>query len=103
LGGISRQRVSELARKHRLITLRDRDGRLRFPAFQFVDGRPLDALASAFWTVAAKVESEWTAAAWCVAPDEALEGHSPAGWARAGRDPERLQTVAHHDAARLAA
>jgi hypothetical protein len=37
----------------------------------------------------------------CVSPDEALDGSSPAQWARAGRDPERLARIARQDAARL--
>jgi hypothetical protein len=39
LGDVSRQRVGELLRERRLIGLRDRAGRRRFPAFQF-RGRP---------------------------------------------------------------
>jgi hypothetical protein len=102
LGGVSRQRVDELLRARRLIGPRDGAGRRRFPAFQFQDGRPLDALVAAYWTIAGATASEWTAASWCVAADDALEDRSPADWARAGRDPERLARVAGRDAARLA-
>ena len=72
LGGVSRQRVDELLKSRRLIGLHESGGRWRFPAFQFVDGQPLDALVSAFWTVAGGAVSDWTAASWCVAPDDAL-------------------------------
>jgi hypothetical protein len=102
LGGVSRQRVDELLRSQRLIGLRDRDGRRRFPAFQFVDGQPLAPIITAFWTVADGALSEWTAAAWCVAPDEALGGQTPAAWAGRGEDPDRLLQVALQDRARLA-
>jgi hypothetical protein len=102
LAGVSRQRVDELLRSHRLIGLRDSAGRRRFPAFQFKDGQPVAALISAFWTVAEGAISEWTAASWCVAPDDALDGQSPANWARDGRDPDRLAQVARQDSARLA-
>jgi DNA-binding transcriptional ArsR family regulator len=102
LGDISRQRVDELLRRHRLIGLRDRSGRRQFPAFQFHDGRPVEALIAAFWTVADAAVSEWTAASWCTASDEALASLSPVQWAREGGDPERLATVARQDAARLA-
>ncbi|HUN77845.1 MAG TPA: hypothetical protein VMU32_02895 [Solirubrobacteraceae bacterium] len=103
LGGVSRQRVDELLRTRRLIGLRDDSGRRRFPAFQFLDGRPLESLVDAYWAVASAAVSEWTAAAWCVSPDEALEGSSPALWARTGQDAERLARVALQDATRLSA
>lgn len=102
LGGVSRQRVDELLRGHRLIGLRDSAGRRRFPAFQFVDGEPVPALVQAFWTVADGALSDWTAAAWCVAPDDSLSGLSPAEWARAGRDAPRLAQIAEQDRTRLA-
>ena len=38
--------------------------------------------------------SDWTAASWCVAADDALDGRSPLAWAREHRDPERLARVA---------
>ena len=102
LGDISRQRVDELLRARRLIGLRDRAGRRQFPSFQFHDGRPVEPLVAAYWTVADGAVDDWTAASWCVAPDEALEGRSPAQWALEGRDPARLAGVARQDAARLA-
>jgi len=104
LGDVSRQRVDELLREHRLIGLRDSSGRRRFPVFQFQDdGRPIEALVAAYWTLADAAISEWTAASWCVAADDALDGRSPLTWARERRDPERLALVAAQDAARLAA
>jgi hypothetical protein len=103
LGDVSRQRVDELLREHRLIGLRDSSGRRRFPAFQFQDdGRPIEALVAAYWTLADAAISDWTAASWCVAADDALDGRSPLAWAREHRDPERLARVAAQDAARLA-
>jgi hypothetical protein len=103
LGDVSRQRVDELLREHRLIGLRDSSGRRRFPVFQFQDdGRPIEALVAAYWTLADAAISDWTAASWCVAADDALDGRSPLAWAREHRDPERLARVAAQDAARLA-
>jgi hypothetical protein len=98
---ISRRSVSELLKDRRLIGLRDGAGRLLFPAFQLDSGRPLDPLVRAYWTVADAAVSGWTAASWCVAPDEALGGKSPAEWARGGGDADRLAIVARQDAARL--
>jgi len=102
LGGISRQRVDELARGHRLISLSDSSRRRWFPVFQFKDGRPVQSLVAAFSMIAEATESGWTAAAWCVAPDPALDGNSPAVWAKSGRDPARLEQVARQDRGRLA-
>jgi hypothetical protein len=102
LGGVSRQRVDELLRSHRLVGLRDSAGRRQFPTFQFQDGRPLKQLIAAYRTVAGASVSDWTAASWCVSPDDALEGRSPVRWAREGRDSDQLARVARQDAARLA-
>jgi hypothetical protein len=103
LGDISRQRVDELLRARRLIGLRDSAGRRRFPAFQFRDGRALEALVAAYWVVADAdaVASDWTAVSWLVSSDQALGGRSPVQWVRDGRDAGRLITVAGQDAARL--
>lgn len=101
LGGVSRQRVDELLRQRRIIGLRDTAGRRRFPSFQFHDARPVAALVAAYSIIAGVTASEWSAASWCVAPDVALEGRSPAQWAREGRSPERLLRRARQDAARL--
>lgn len=102
LGGVSRQRVSELARDRRLIVLRAKSGRMSFPAFQFREDETITPLVDAFWTVAEAAGDDWTAASWLVAEDELLDGESPVSWARAGGEPERLLTVARRDAARFA-
>lgn len=101
LGGVSRQRVDELLRGHRLIGLREQSGRWRYPLFAFDDGRPIEPLIAAFWIVADAAASGWTAASWCVTPDPALNGRSALDWARAGDDPERLLALARQDARRL--
>jgi hypothetical protein len=101
--GTSEEHVAGTLDQQRLIALRDRDGRLLFPAFQFHRGEPLGALIDAFWIVASAPVDAWTAASWCVADDDALDGASPVAWARAGRDAERLLRIARQDAARLRA
>jgi hypothetical protein len=98
--GVSRQRVDELLRAKRLIGLRGRSGRRRYPLFQFDDGRPIEPLIAAFHTVNRGLD-EWSAAAWCTHSDPALHGLSPAQWARSGRDPERLGLIARQDARRF--
>ncbi len=100
--GVSRQRVDELLRSKRLIALLDSAGHRQYPAFQFHDGRPLQSLIAAFWTLADAAISPWTAASWCIASDDdALEGLSPVAWAHDGRDDADLARVARQDAARL--
>ena len=101
LGGVTRQRVSELAREHRLIALRERSGRTQFPAMQFRDGEPLQPLVKAFWIVADAPVDPWTAASWSVSPHDGLDDLSPAQWARGDRDADQLLRVAGRDAARL--
>jgi hypothetical protein len=100
--GVSRQRVDELLRTGRLISLPDTAGHRRYPAFQFRDGRPLAPLIAAYWTLADAAISPWSAAAWCVAPDpDALQGLSPLKWALEEREESILARVARQDAARL--
>jgi hypothetical protein len=100
--GASGERVNELVRARRVIALRDSADNWWFPAWQFDDGSPIEPLVAAFWEVAGGAASDWTAASWCVAPDDALAGCSPADWARAGRDPQHLARVARQQGARLA-
>lgn len=98
--GVSRQRVDELLRAKRLIGLRERSGRRGYPLFQFDDGRPLEPLVKAFYTVARGLD-EWSAASWCTHSDPALDGLSPVQWAKSGKDPERLALIARQDARRF--
>lgn len=98
--GVSRQRVDELLRAKRLIGVRERSGRRRYPLFQFDDGRPIGPLVEAFYTVTPGLD-EWSAASWCTHADPALDGLSPAQWARSGKDPERLALIARQDARRF--
>jgi hypothetical protein len=102
LGDVSRQRVDELLRARRLIGLRERSGRRRYPLFQFDEGRPIELLVTAFWIIADAVVSDWTAASWCVTADPALDKKSALEWARGQGDPEQLLRIARQDAARLA-
>lgn len=98
--GVSRQRVDELLRAQRLIGLRQRSGRRRYPLFQFDDGRPVEPLVKAFYAVTPGLD-EWSAASWCTRSDPALDGLSPAQWAKSGKDPERLAVIARQDARRF--
>lgn len=103
LGAEADSALDKLARAGRVIALQERSGRVRYPAWQFADGRPLEALVAAHRELVETGRvSEWTAASFCVAPHPELGGLSPREFAAAGRDDERLALVARRDAARLA-
>lgn len=101
---VSKQRVSTLAREHRLIAL-PQGGRQRFPAWQFAASEPQDreCLAAAHrQLVAVGALSPWTAASWFQQGHPELEGHDPVTFLRESRDRTRLLAVAGRDAERLA-
>jgi hypothetical protein len=102
LGGVSRQRLDQLVKAGRVITLEERSGTRRFPAWQFRDGRVLDALVAAHRQFVEVGESPWEGAAWCVYGHPELDGRSPIEWAIRGGPPDRLALVARRDASRLA-
>jgi hypothetical protein len=102
LGGKTRQAVSDLAKRGRLLALPDERGRLRFPAFQFTGaGRPLLALADILAVFAPAEVSPYTVASWFVTPQALLEDASPAHWLAGGRDPGLAIEAARRTAARL--
>ncbi|HVR96084.1 MAG TPA: hypothetical protein VMW27_05685 [Thermoanaerobaculia bacterium] len=99
----SRQAVSDLARRGRLLALEASGGRKLYPAFQFgPDGRPYAEVARVLETFAGAVESPYTIASWFVSPQDLLDGETPAAWMRSRREPEPLLEAASHVAARLA-
>ena len=102
MGGVSRQRLEQLAGSGRLIVLEERSGQRRYPAWQFgEDSRPLAALVAAHQRLVTDGEmSPWSAASWCVHEHDQLSGLSPLDWARASRAPDYLALVAGRDAAR---
>jgi hypothetical protein len=102
LGGVSRQRLDLLVEAGRIITLGERTGARRFPAWQFQDGQVLDALVAAHGQFVEVGESPWEGAACCVNGHSELDGQSPIEWAVGGGAPDRLALVARRDASRLA-
>jgi hypothetical protein len=102
--GVSKQRVSTLARDHRLIAL-PQAGRMRFPAWQFAIAEPQgrEALAAAHHElVATGSVSPWTAASWFQQAHPELDARDPVSFVRESGDRDRLLEVASRDAARLA-
>ena len=99
----SPEALADLERADALIVLERRSGELCYPSRQFIDGKPLPALAAAY-RVMRHVVSSWTAASFALggAPHAELEGVSVRAWAASGRSVDRLLLVAERDAAALA-
>jgi hypothetical protein len=102
LGVGSRQAVSDLAKRGRLLVL-DAGGRKLYPALQFgANGRPYTEIAAVLQAFEGVVATPHTIASWLASPQDLLEGETPAAWMRAGRAPEPLHEAARRAAARLA-
>ncbi|MCP3958634.1 MAG: DUF2384 domain-containing protein [bacterium] len=103
LGVSSRQAVSDLAKRGRLLAIDAAGGRKRYPAFQFgQDGRPYPELPAILEIFADVVETPHTVASWLVSPNSALGNETPIVWMRSGREPRRLRDAARRSAERLA-
>lgn len=98
----SRQAVSDLARRGRLLALDTSDGRKLYPAFQFsTSGRPYSEVQKILKIFTGAVQSPYTIASWFTTPQDLLEGEKPAHWMRSRREPELLFEAARRAAARL--
>ena len=103
LGVGSRQAVSDLAKRGRLLALDAAGGRRLYPAFQFAEsGRPHRDLESVLEVFAGVVESTYTTASWLVSPNADLTGETPIERLRSGRGLDELLVAARRAAARLA-
>ena len=103
LGVGTRQAVSDLARRGRLLALESESGRKLYPAFQFSSsGRPYPEIARVLEAFGEKVETPYTIASWLVSPQDLLDGETPVAWMRARRDPRPLVAAARRAAEALA-
>jgi hypothetical protein len=103
LGVGTRQAVSDLAKRGRLLALDASGGRKLYPSFQFSpSGRPYPEIARVLEIFAGQVETPYTIASWLVSPQDFLRGETPAAWMRSGHEPEPLYESARRAAARLA-
>ncbi len=104
LGVETRQAVSDLRARHRLLGLPKGSGHVVYPAFQFGDsGRPFRALPrilGVFHELAGNI-SPWTIASWFVTPQPLLGRMTPARWLFEEQDDDRVLEAAHRSAARL--
>jgi len=102
MGRGTRQSVSELVKRRRLLALPQEDGRLAFPAFQFgPGGRRLRGLEHILEAFHGATETPYTVASWFVTPEPLLKGKTPAEWLRRGRPEAPALEAARRYAARL--
>ncbi len=102
--GVSRQRVSALAKTHRLIVVPG-GGRTRFPAWQFAgtSSEDRDCLGKAQQLLVDVGHIDpWSAASWFLTGHPDLDGRDPVDWVRTGGAQDRLLAAAGRDAARAA-
>ena len=91
---ISRQAVHDRTRKGGLLAAQTLEGTWVYPTFQF-DGRHLvNGLKAVLREFDLTETDRWAIAAWWVSPDTALTGQSPLEWIRAGRDLDRVRSLA---------
>jgi len=99
----SRQAVSDLAKRGRLLALNASGGRKVYPAFQFAKegGRPFPELSKVLEIFEGAVETPYTIASWFVSPQDILGDQTPSAWLQAGGDPPLLFEAARRAAWRL--
>ena len=102
LGVTTRQAVSDLARRGKLLVLDAAGGRKIYPAFQFSSaGRPYPEIAKILKAFSGAADSSYTIASWMVSPNPLLDQKTPAEWMRARGDTELLLEAARRSAAPL--
>lgn len=99
----SRQAVSDLAKRERILALDGSGGRKLYPGFQFgPNGRPYPEVAEVIRIFAGVVETPYTIASWFVSPQDLLNGETPAAWMRTRRESNLLLEAARRSADKLA-
>jgi hypothetical protein len=93
LGNVSKQAVSDRARRHRLLALRTESGRLVYPAFQFDRRTVVDGLGDVLAIVAPDDTEAWFVASWLTTSDPAMGNRSPMEALRAGHTDQVLDAA----------
>jgi hypothetical protein len=99
----TRQGISDLAKRHRLLALPTKAGKMLYPAFQFHGARAIAGLHELLLELDASGASPWTQASWFVTPQDELDGTSPVEYLSRRRLDERVLLAVRRMAARLAA
>lgn len=103
MGTVStRQGVSDLAKRGRLLALRTRGGQVLYPMFQFRGAKPFPELPVLLDLFGEAGLDGWTVASWFVTSQALLDDQSPARWLKAGKDPALVIEAAERVAGRLA-
>jgi hypothetical protein len=98
----SRQAVSDLARRGRLLALPTRSGQKLYPAFQFDrSGRPYEAMRPVLAAFGDAVITPHTLASWFRTPQSLLGDETPVAWLGRGGDEETLVEAARRTARRF--
>jgi hypothetical protein len=99
----TRQAVSDLAKRGRLLALDGSGGRKLYPAFQFgPNGRPYTEIAKVIEIFEGIVETPYTIASWFVSPQDLLASETPAAWLQGDKDSSQLLAAAQRSAGELA-
>jgi hypothetical protein len=99
----TRQGISDLAKRRRLLALPTRGGKLLYPAFQFSGARTIAGLHELLVELDGSGASPWTQASWFVTGQDELDGESPAAYLSRHPLDERVLKAVRRVAARLAA
>jgi hypothetical protein len=98
----TRQGISDLAKRKRLLALPASGGRVLYPTFQFNGSRTIPGLHELLVEFDRVTVSAWTIASWFRSNQDELEGETPVVYlTRHGFD-EHAKTAARRAAARLA-
>lgn len=102
LGVTTRQTVSDLVRRGKVLALDTAGGRKLYPAFQFgKSGRPYPEIAEILKVFSGAADSPYTVASWLVSPNPLLNQQTPAEWMRLGGDPAPLYEAARRSSTPL--
>jgi hypothetical protein len=98
----TRQGVSDLAKRGRLLALPASSGRVLYPAFQFHGSRTIPGLRELLGVLAQSGASAWTQASWFQSNQDELDGLTPVAYLTAHGLDEQVIVSAQRAAARLA-
>ena len=98
----TRQGVSDLAKRKRLLALPASGGRVLYPAFQFRGSRTIPGLHELLIEFDSVALSPWTTASWFQSDQDELDGLSTVAYLIKHGFDERIKTVARRATSRLA-